>query len=91
MAYEAPKEIYDWLDKNEEVTDLNSLREQVKYLRWTARDFRQYLEVVTSKLHRRIWWWFGGYCFTKVGRWYSDESLAFRIWFWIGKNIVHLT
>jgi len=91
MAYEAPKEIYDWLKNDEEITDLDVMRRQIKHLRCIARDFSQYMDCVTSKLHRRIWWWFGGYCFNKVGRWYSDESIAFKVWYWIGKHIVHLT
>lgn len=87
MSYQAPKEVLDWLDKDEEITDLDVLRRQVKYLRITARDFRQYLDCVTSPIHKRMWWWLGGYCFNKVGRWYSEEKLIFKIWYKLAKLV----
>ena len=83
----APKEALDWLKKDEEITDLDVLRRQVKYLRMIARDFSQYIDCVTSPLHRRIWWWIGGYHFRKVGRWYGRETVAFRVWYFFAEII----
>ncbi len=87
MADKAPQEAYDSLFLEDTSTDREVMRTQIKYLRMIARDFSQYVDCVSSPLHRRIWWFVGGYHFRKVGRWYGRETLAFKIWFFIGDMI----
>lgn len=70
----APQEAYDSL-YNEDV-----LERQVRYLRMLSRDFSQYVDCVTSPLWKRVWWWFGGFYFRKVGRWYGYDTVAYKIW-----------
>lgn len=60
--------------------EVDVLKKQVKELRKMSIDFYEYVDTVSSPLYKRVWWWFGGYCFGKVGRWYSKESRMFKVW-----------
>lgn len=87
MSDKAPKKAYDNLLSDEEITDFDVLRRQVTYLRMVVRDCTQHVDCVTSPLWKRIWWWFGGFYFRKVGRWYSYDTLSYKVWFYFAQKI----
>ena len=50
---------------------VQALEKQVKALRTHVRTLEEYVDTVTSPLWKRIIWWFQGFYFRKVGRWYK--------------------
>lgn len=66
--------------------DIRVLKEQVRYLRRSSIEFYEYIDTVSSPVYKRLWWWLGGYHFTKVGRWYSKGKL-FKVWYFFAKLI----
>lgn len=50
---------------------VEALERQMKSLRMQAQAQAEYIDTVSSPLYKRILWWFQGYYFRKVGRWYG--------------------
>ena len=50
------------------------LEAQVKSLRIGMKGAAEFIDVVSSPLWKRIIWWFCGFYFRKVGRWYGAET-----------------
>jgi chaperonin cofactor prefoldin len=48
------------------------LERQIATLRRQVREHEEYIDTVTSPLYKRIHWWFQGFYFRKVGRWYGN-------------------
>lgn len=67
--------------------DIDLLSRQITSLRREVRMLTKYVDTVSSPLWKRVWWWFGGYYFRQVGRWYAMDSRRFRVWHWIAKRI----
>jgi hypothetical protein len=66
---------------------INYLEKEIHKLHQESMTYRDYINTVSSPLRKRLWWWIGGYYLRKVGRWYSDSSVFYRIWFAIAKLI----
>ena len=41
-----------------------------KQMQKDIHELQEYVDTVSSPLYKRIYWWFCGYYFRKVGRWY---------------------
>lgn len=54
--------------------DIDVLQRQVKALRIQMKGCTEYVDVLTSPLWKRIVWWFQGFYFRKVGRWYGQQT-----------------
>ena len=54
--------------------EIDVLGRQVKALRRDMKGCTEYVDVVTSPMWKRIIWWFCGFHFRKVGRWYGPET-----------------
>lgn len=67
--------------------EVDILMRQMRQQRNITRDLYEFMDCLTSPLHKRVWWWFGGYYFRKVGRWYSDQSMFYKIWLFIAKLV----
>lgn len=52
---------------------LTSLRLNFQHLAKRVRAVEEYVDTVSSPLHKRVWWWLCGYRFRSVGRWYPPE------------------
>lgn len=52
---------------------LTSARLNYQHLAKRVRALEEYVDTVSSPLHRRVWWWVCGYRFRTVGRWYPPE------------------
>lgn len=50
------------------------LERQVKDLRRRAKHADEYIDVMTSPMWKRVAWWFCGFYFRKVGRWYGPVT-----------------
>ena len=59
---------------------IDFLLRKTEKLEQDSRLYRDYIDTVSSPLRKRLWWYLGGYHFRKVGRWYSEKSLVFRVW-----------
>ncbi len=53
--------------------EIELLTKQVKELRRQAIETREYIDTVSSPLWKRVIWYFEGYHFWKVGRWYDEK------------------
>ena len=53
---------------------LDLLERQVKSLRRQMKGVTEFVDVVSSPLWKRVIWWFQGFYFRKVGRWYGRET-----------------
>lgn len=53
---------------------LDVLERQVLALRRSMKDATEFVDVVSSPLWKRIVWWFCGFYFRKVGRWYGETT-----------------
>jgi len=51
--------------------EIDVLKRQMVSLRREVRDLTEYVDTVSSPIWKRILWWFAGYHFRKVGRWYG--------------------
>lgn len=49
---------------------IDTLERQMRSVRRQLQRHDEYIDTVSSALWRRILWWFQGYYFRKVGRWY---------------------
>ena len=59
---------------------IEGLREEIASLKANdlalakrVRELEKYVDTVSSPLWKRIAWWFQGYYFRKVGRWYGKR------------------
>lgn len=52
--------------------EIESLKVNNKELARRIRELEEYVDTVSSSLYKRIIWWFQGYYFRKVGRWYGN-------------------
>lgn len=50
------------------------LERQVKALRQCSKHYAEFIDVVSSPLWKRVIWWFCGFYFRKVGRWYGPTT-----------------
>jgi hypothetical protein len=53
-------------------SEIDVLKRQVLSLRKRMRPCEEFIDVVSSPLWKRIIWWFQGFYFRKVGRWYGS-------------------
>ena len=67
--------------------EIDFLHREIKRLRQDGIYYREYIDTISSPLRKRIWWWFGGYKFRCVGRWYKKETIIFKFWEFIAKLI----
>jgi len=51
--------------------NVDVLQRQVRALRRQLTVVEDYIDTVTSPLWKRMIWWFQGFYFRKVGRWYK--------------------
>lgn len=54
------------------VARLDSLQVNDGELARRVRTLEKYVDTVSSPLWKRVIWWWQGYYFRKVGRWYGD-------------------
>lgn len=50
------------------------LKRQVASLRKRMKHCEEFVDVVSSPLWKRVIWWFCGFYFRKVGRWYGPQT-----------------
>ena len=60
----------DYITRVELNKALTSIKITIKQMQKEIHDLNEYVDTVTSPLYKRIYWWFCGYYFRKVGRWY---------------------
>jgi len=53
--------------------DVDILNRQMRALRRQLTVLEDYVDTVTSPLWKRVIWWFEGFYFRKVGRWYAPK------------------
>lgn len=53
---------------------IDVIERQIKSLRRDYQAQQEWLDTICSPLHKRIWWWFGGYKFYTV-----SEYVHFRV------------
>lgn len=51
--------------------EVAALKRSVKQLRHTTARNSEFIDCVGSALWKRVRWWFMGFYFRKVGRWYG--------------------
>jgi len=51
--------------------EIDVLKRQVLALRRQMKGCTEFVDVVSSPLWKRVVWWFFGFYFRKVGRWYG--------------------
>lgn len=51
--------------------DIDVLKRQMLSVRRQLQEHDEWLDTVNSPLFKRIWWWFQGFLFYRVGRWYG--------------------
>lgn len=49
------------------------LERQMRALRQQVQGHDEFIDTVSSPLWKRVLWWFQGFYFRKVGRWYGKE------------------
>jgi len=54
--------------------EIEVLKRQIIALRRSMKDVAEFVDVVSSPLWKRVIWWFCGFYFRKVGRWYGSQS-----------------
>lgn len=52
--------------------DIDVLKRQVLAMRKQMKGVTEFVDVLSSPLWKRIIWWFCGFYFRKVGRWYGS-------------------
>lgn len=52
---------------------ISALERQVNSLRKQVQEQGEFIDTITSPLWKRIIWWFQGFYFRKVGRWYAPN------------------
>lgn len=64
-------------DTSEPIKDIEQevrvLKHQVRAMRRRSIEASEYIDTVTSPLWKRVIWWFEGFYFRKVGRWYAPK------------------
>ncbi len=53
--------------------EIEALKRQFKSLRQQIQRHDEWLDTVNSPIYKRIFWWFCGYRFHRVGRWYAKN------------------
>jgi len=64
------KERVNYLEKNIEF-NLNFLKNRQEEIRRRLKIIDDYIDTISSPLWKRIIWWFQGFYFNKVGKWYA--------------------
>ena len=54
--------------------EIDVLKRQVLALRKSMKDVTEFIDVVSSPLWKRAIWWFQGFYFRKVGRWFGHVT-----------------
>jgi len=53
--------------------DIDILHRQMRALRRQLTAVEDYVDTVSSPLWKRVLWWFEGFYFRRVGRWYAPN------------------
>jgi hypothetical protein len=63
------EDLMDWTPAGE--MEVNALKRQVTTLRRQVQALEEWVDVLGTPIHCKLWFWLQGYRLWRVGRWYK--------------------